>query len=196
MANICSGKLRPRDRILETARNLFRKYGIKGIGVEAIAEAAETNKMTLYRHFGSKDDLIAACLRDVADRASAIWTELEARHPDDPLGQLHGWIRFGSECVITEGRGCDLANAAVELPDGDHPAKRVIQEFKIAQREKLADLCRRAGLKDAELVCDTLSLLLEGARVNRQSVGVQGPCAHFVAAAEAVLTAAQPRKDQ
>jgi AcrR family transcriptional regulator len=191
MRGVCSIKTRPRDRILETARALFRKYGIKGIGVEAIAEAAETNKMTLYRHFGSKDDLIAACLRDVADRASAIWTDLETRYPDDPLAQLHEWIRFGSECMSAEGRGCDLANAAVELPDGDHPAKRVIQEFKMAQRERLADLCRRAGLKNADLVCDTLTLLLEGARVNRQSVGVSGPCAQFVSAAEAVVAAAR-----
>lgn len=191
MSEICPVRIRPRQRILEKARDLFRRYGIKGIGVEAIAEAAETNKMTLYRHFGSKDDLIAACLRDVADQASAIWTELETRHPGDALAQLRGWVRFGSQCVSSEGRGCDLANAAIELPDGDHPAKRVIHEFKVAQRERLADLCRRADLRDPELVCDTLSLLLEGARVSRQSVGAAGPCTQFVAAAEAVIDAAQ-----
>jgi AcrR family transcriptional regulator len=191
MRGICSDRGRPRQRILDTARNLFRTYGIKGIGVEAIAEAAETNKMTLYRHFGSKDELIAECLRDVASRASAIWTDLETQHPDDPIAQLRGWVRSGAECVVSEGRGCDLANAAVQLPDGDHPAKRVIQEFKVAQRNRLADLCRRAGLENADLVSDTLSLLLEGARVNRQSVGPDGPCAQFVAAAEAVIAASQ-----
>ena len=45
---------RPRDRILETARDMFHKHGIKGVGVDAITEAAGTNKMTLYRHFDSK----------------------------------------------------------------------------------------------------------------------------------------------
>ena len=60
MAN-CFGltALKPRERIISTARELFRKCGIRGIGVDAIAEAAGTNKMTLYRHFGSKDELIA-----------------------------------------------------------------------------------------------------------------------------------------
>ncbi len=58
--------LRPRERIIATARELFRKHGIRGIGVDAIAEFAGTNKMTLYRHFGSKDDLVVACLRSVA----------------------------------------------------------------------------------------------------------------------------------
>ena len=52
---------KPRERIINTARDLFRKYGIRGIGVDAIADAADTNKMTLYRHFGSKDDLVVAC---------------------------------------------------------------------------------------------------------------------------------------
>ena len=49
---------RPRERIVDCAQDLFHRRGIRGVGVEAIAEAAGTNKMTLYRHFGSKDELI------------------------------------------------------------------------------------------------------------------------------------------
>ena len=49
---------RPRERIVKSAIELFRQHGIKGIGVDAIAEAAGSNKMTLYRHFGCKDDLV------------------------------------------------------------------------------------------------------------------------------------------
>src|ERR1700737_2679319 len=79
---------RPRERIVATARDLFHRHGIRGIGVEAIAEAAGTNKMTLYRHFGSKDDLIIECLRRVATDADAFWAELESAHPGDPLAQL------------------------------------------------------------------------------------------------------------
>src|ERR1700733_9381397 len=54
---------RPRDRIVEAARDLFHTQGYRGVGVDAIAEAAGTNKMTLYRHFDSKDELIVECLR-------------------------------------------------------------------------------------------------------------------------------------
>src|SRR3954453_6687913 len=159
--------LKPRERIINSARELFRKHGLRGIGVDAIAEAAGTNKMTLYRHFGSKDVLIVECLRGIASRAEAMWAGLEARYPGDPLAQLHGWIRLGAECVFSEGRGCDLANAAIELPEGDHPARRVIEDFKTAQRNRLALLCRAAGVEQADLLADTLSLLLEGARVSR-----------------------------
>src|SRR5215470_9419775 len=68
---------RPRERIIATARDLFRRHGIRGIGVDAIAEAADTNKMTLYRHFGSKDELVVACLRAGGAEVEAIWGRIE-----------------------------------------------------------------------------------------------------------------------
>jgi AcrR family transcriptional regulator len=181
--------LKPRERIISTARDLFRKHGIRGIGVDAIAEAADTNKMTLYRHFGSKDDLVVACLRDVAGEADAIWNGFEQDYPGDPLAQLHAWVRVGAECAGDDGRGCDIANVAVELAESDHPARHVIEEFKTEQRNRLARLCRDAGIAEGDLLADALWLLLEGARVSRQSVGVKGPCAHFITIGEAVIAA-------
>ena len=84
----CPGPMRPRERIIKTARELFRRHGMRGVGVDAIAEQAGTNKMTLYRHFGSKDELIVACLRDVAAENEEIWSDLEAAHPGDPMAQF------------------------------------------------------------------------------------------------------------
>lgn len=181
--------MRPRERIIKTARELFRKHGIRGIGVDAIAEHAGTNKMTLYRHFGSKDDLIIACLRDVASEADEIWKSFETDYPNDPMAQLHAWVRVGAECCLGEPRGCDMANTAIELADSNHPARHVIEEFKTEQRDRLAKLCRDAGIAKADLLADTLILLIEGARVSMQSVGAEGPGAHFIAIAEAVIAA-------
>src|ERR1700704_2351161 len=189
MEDCAVAPLKPRERIISTARDLFRKHGIRGIGVDAIADMAGTNKMTLYRHFGSKDDLVIACLREVARDAEAIWNGFEAAHPDDPLAQLHAWVRCGAECASGDGRGCDLVNAAVELAEIDHPARHVIEEFKAEQRDRLARLCRDAGIAKADLLADTLSLLLEGARVSRQSAGVEGPCSRFITIGEAVISA-------
>jgi AcrR family transcriptional regulator len=183
------GKVRPRQRIVDTATGLFRKHGIRGIGVDAIAEAAGTNKMTLYRHFGSKDELVAECLRLQADKADQKWSALEEAHPGDPRAQLLAWIRLAADYVCMEGQGCDLANTAVELHEDDHPARAVIEAFKVAQRNRLASLCSAAGADDPDLLADTLSLLLEGARISRQSVGPSGPCARFVRAAEAAVAA-------
>ena len=180
-------KTRPRERIVAAACNLFHSHGIRGIGVEAIAEAAGTNKMTLYRHFGSKDDLIVECLEKVAADAEAIWTELENAHPGDPLGQLRAWVRRAADCVITDSRGCDMVNAAIELTDLGHPARRVIEEFKRSFQNRLRVLCDAAGASDPGLLADTLLLLIEGARVSRQSIGVEGPSQRFVEMGEAVI---------
>jgi AcrR family transcriptional regulator len=182
---------RPRDRIAGAARGLFHKHGIRGIGVDAIAEAAGTNKMTLYRHFGSKDDLIIQCLRDAAQEAEVWWAQIASDHPGDPLAQLRAWILGAAECVLGDDRGCELANAAVELAETDHPARRVIEEIKTEHRDRLAKLCRAAGIVQADLLADALSLLLEGARVSRQSVGVDGPSAGFIGICEAVIASFQ-----
>jgi len=180
-------RVRPRDRILETAQDMFHKHGIKGVGIDAITEAAGTNKMTLYRHFDSKDDLIIQCLRATACKAGAMWEKFEIQHPGDKLAQLHAWVRMAADCLTSDGRGCDMANAAIELSETDHPARRVIKELKEAQRDRLVTLCRDAGIGQAELLADTLSLLLEGARVSVQSVGTEGPSAQFVRMAEGLI---------
>lgn len=180
-------KVRPRERILETARDLFHRNGIRAVGVDAIAEAAGTNKMTLYRHFGSKDDLVAECLRSVACEGDATWRDLEARYPGDRKGQLRGWIEHAAACVAADSRGCDLANAAVELTEPDHPARRVVEEFKKQHRDRLVALCREAGIAQPELLADALWLLVEGARVSRQSIGQNGPGDRFSALAQAVI---------
>src|SRR5437016_8567992 len=78
----------PRERILTSALDLFYGHGIHAVGVDAIAEAAATNKMTLYRHFGSKDDLVAECLRRLAAETDAAWEENAGAHAGDPRGQL------------------------------------------------------------------------------------------------------------
>jgi len=178
---------KPRDRILATARDLFRKHGLRGVGVDAIVEAADTNKMTLYRHFGSKDELVVACLQQIAAEASAVWDRLAADHPDDAMAQLRTWLRQGANCGGADGRGCSLANAAIELTETDHPARQFIAGFKREQRDRLAKLCRDAGVVAAETLADTLSLMVEGARVSRQTMGSDGLSSKFVASGEAVI---------
>jgi AcrR family transcriptional regulator len=193
MSEAHSDALRPRERILLAARDLFHQHGIRGVGVETIAEAAGTNKMTLYRHFDSKDDLIVAYLHGVAAEVDEMWRDFEREHPGDMQAQLKAWLVCAEECVTSDARGCDLANAAVELTQGGHPGRRIIEQLKTEHRNRLADLCRRAGISQPEVLADTLTLLLEGARVSRQAAGSKGPSAKFTATAEAVIATFQSR---
>src|SRR5208337_5093155 len=165
-------RIPPRERILAVAADLFYRHGIRAVGVESVAEAAGTNKMTLYRHFVSKDELVAEYLRRLAGRASASWDRRAAQHPGDPRAQLRGWLQqMAAHVGSGDQRGCALANAAIELPEKDHPARRVIEAFKTAQRQRIIDLCAAAELNQPEMLADELFLLLEGAGVSAQSIG-------------------------
>jgi AcrR family transcriptional regulator len=186
-------KTPPRERILAAARDLFYRHGIRAVGVDAIAEAAGTNKMTLYRHFASKDELVAEYLRQAAKREAAGWERLKACYPGDALAQLRAWLKEMSDHVVSRNeRGCPLVNAAVELPEKDHPARRVIEECKSAARAKVIGLCRGAGLNEPELLADELSLMLEGARVTAQSTGIDGLRARLERMSEALIAAHMP----
>jgi AcrR family transcriptional regulator len=180
----------PRERLLAAAADLFYRHGIRAVGVEAIAEAARTNKMTLYRHFASKDELVAEYLRQSAKDADACWSQFETMHPGDPLAQLREWLNeMAAHVANVDERGCPIANAAVELPEKDHPARRVIEEAKAAHRSRLVRLCSAARLSEPELLADELQLLLEGARVTAQSVGAAGLGARLIRMGEAMIAA-------
>src|SRR2546423_2679597 len=85
-------EIAPRERILAAARMLFYARGIKAVSVDEIAAAAQTNKMTLYRHFASRDLLVAEYLRSVAQQYDCVWAEVARAHPGDPLAQLRTLI--------------------------------------------------------------------------------------------------------
>jgi AcrR family transcriptional regulator len=181
------GAPRPRERIVASAQELFHKHGLRGVGVETIAEAAGTNKMTLYRHFDSKDELILEYLTYKGRKSEETWSEIEQAHPGDPAAQLYAFIEYAARFIAEDDRGCDLANAAVELTEAGHPGLRLIEAFKSRQRQHLADLCAAAGASQPALVADTLILLIEGARVSRRNVGANGPSVNLLQTSRSVL---------
>src|ERR1700719_1278113 len=183
-------RIPPRQRILAAAGELFYRHGIRAVGVDSIAEAAGTNKMTLYRHFDSKDELVAEYLRREAGKADTYWATLENQHPGDPLAQIRAWLAaMAAHVADCNERGCALANAAVELPEKEHPARVVIEECKRRQRGELIGLCDKAGLTEPEMLADEFLLLIEGARVTAQSMGADGLGPRLMRMSEALIAA-------
>lgn len=179
----------PRERILAAACELFYRQGIRAVGVDAIAEAAGTNKMTLYRHFASKDELVAEYLRRLWGEKDAVWHRLCADNPE-PKATLQAWLQEVAQQVTDpKSRGCAIANAAVELPEKDHPARCVIEQCKQKSRDRLVELCCAANIEQPELLADQLFMLLEGALVCTQATGRNGPAEQFVRAGQALIDA-------
>jgi AcrR family transcriptional regulator len=178
----------PRQRILAVADELFRRHGIRGVGVEAIAEAAGTNKMTLYRHFASKDELVAEWARGIIATKEAAWDEIMAQHPNDPSAQLVDWSRRTAQALAQmEDRGSPILNALAELPEAGHPARRVIDEHRSREHKKILMLCKQAGFRDPELAADQFYFLLEGAKTCVQCVGLRRVGQHLMELVDSMI---------
>src|SRR5258708_26013299 len=173
--------LAPPERILAAADELFRRHGIRGVGVDAIAEAAGTNKMTLYRHFESKDELIAEWVRGVVAQKDGIWDEMVAKHPNDPVAQIKDWTRRTADALAQmEKRGSPILNALAELPERDHPARKVIDAHRAREHDRLRVLFQQAGVPEPELSPDQRFFLLEGAEACVACIGLERAGEHLV----------------
>ena len=179
-----------RKRIFDTASELFYRKGIRAVGVETIAEEAKTTKMSLYRSFPSKDELVAEWLRDHDIKFWQTWDATSRRFPANPRKQLKAAFTLLAKHVVDpQARGCPMANAAVELTDKDHPARKVIEAHKAKLRTRLAEMCARLGARKPRLLADQLFLLMEGAQVSTQILGVRGPARNVARAAESLIEA-------
>jgi AcrR family transcriptional regulator len=180
----------PRQRILAAAEELFLRQGIRGTGVEAIAEAAGTNKMALYRHFGSKDELVAQWMRARTAECYELWDELGDLYPGNARAQLIAWIRHLAENIsAADERGCPFANTLAEIPEKGHPARHVIEAHKQRQRKRFVRLCNEAGIPDAEFVADELFFVLEGALSAAPSIGYKTVAKRLIGMAQQLIGA-------
>jgi AcrR family transcriptional regulator len=179
-----------RERVFKTAAELFYRKGIRAVGVETIAAEANTTKMSLYRSFPSKDELVAEWLRDHDTHFWQTWDAMAKKFPKDPRKQLRtAFALLAKHVADPNARGCPIANAAVELTEKDHPARKVIEAHKANLRARLAELCVQMKAEEPELLADELFLLMEGAQVSIQTLGVRGPARNVARAAERLIAA-------
>lgn len=180
-----------KEQILETASRLFYSQGIKATGVDAIVKAAGTTKMSLYKYFPSKDDLVIAFLRK-RDEDFTNWfvgqVDAKADLPRDKLLAIFDVI--GEWLDIPEFRGCAFINASAEFPVANNPVQRVAAEFYEKFRNYIANLARIAGAENPENLAQQLALLIEGAIVSEQMKRGAGIIITARQAAEALINLA------
>ena len=158
-----------RDKILETASELFYKQGVRAVGVDLVVEKAGVAKTSLYRHFGTKDDLIAAFLEREDQDFWGQWDRVTEQHRDDARAELNaqlGWI--GERVGRLNYRGCPQINVAAEFPEADHPARKVAEAHKREMRRRLRGIAERLDVAMPNELAGQLSVLINGAFVSSQ----------------------------
>lgn len=180
------------DRVLEVATNLFRDQSIRSVGVETIVKMAAVAKISLYRNFASKDDLILAYLKRINATYWANVDEHLARHKKTARAQLRAYMAYIAESATTPGyRGCPFINYAAEFPDPSHPGHQVAADNRKEMRRRLLQWTTDMMAAHPEKLADSLQLLIDGAYASSQILGgPAGPSATLVWATDALLKAA------
>nr|WP_218126484.1 TetR/AcrR family transcriptional regulator [Glycomyces sambucus] len=177
-----------RERLLEAAAELFYARGLRAVSVDKVIEKARTTKVTFYRHFKSKDDLIVAYLevratleRDGVDAAIA--------HGGGDVAATLGLIAeaVGGLACTPGFRGCPFINAAAEYPDADSAVRRTVDAHRHWYRTAFERLLAPLGLADPASAGDDLMLIRDGAMVGGYLDEPAAIAASFLRSAKAVV---------
>jgi AcrR family transcriptional regulator len=157
-------------RILDAAENLFYLEGARNVGIDAVVKRAGVNKMSLYRQFESKEDLLQHYLVRTDRKFWAYFDASIGKHPGDPRHQLRQFfVDLAQRTSAASYRGCPFVNVAVEYPDRSHVARRMVADNKTRLLQRLTELASAAGARDATSLAKCLALLIEGAYAASQT---------------------------
>lgn len=178
-----------RERILAKAGELFYRYGYHAVGIDTIVAESGVAKMTLYRQFPSKDDLVRAYL-ERSNQQFWVWLDSASAAAESPRAKILAiFAAVGDLSASPQCLGCTFQGAAAEFPAQDHPGHQVALAHKLAVIERLRDLATQAGLRDPEALANQLLLLMDGAWTAARMFGPVNP-GRDVAQAAAALVAA------
>jgi AcrR family transcriptional regulator len=185
-------QVRTNIRILNAAARLFYRKGIRAISVDQVAAEASVTKVTVYKHFRAKDELVAACLHALDERFFAWFTREVEASTEDPAGRLLAvydvldlWFQR------RDFRGCAFINTTVELADPGHPAQGAVMAHKTRCRRYFRALAEAAGAGDPDAISDQWMLLTEGATITALVEGDLSAARKARAAADAILRTSQ-----
>ncbi|SFB75940.1 transcriptional regulator, TetR family [Nocardioides terrae] len=154
-----------RARILAVANDLFYAHGIRATSADRIIDEVGITKVTFYRHFRTKSDLVVAYLEQQA-AAERAWIE-SVRREGDPVGSLRSLATdIGAASCQPGFRGCAFINAAAEFSDPDDPVRSAVDAHRRWMLDVFAELASQAGADDVDAIAKQLMMLRDGAMVN------------------------------
>ena len=161
-------ELKPvRERILDAAIEHYYADGIRAVSADKLIAAAHVSKMTFYRHFPTKNDLVAAYLAVRADDEQSAVTAKRRELAGDPAGVLRWYAEVVGAASCTPGfRGCPFINAAAEISDPDHPGTAIIQGHRAWLTGQVHELLDELGVEHAGTRAEQIMMLRDGAMVS------------------------------
>lgn len=154
-----------RQRILDATNELFYSHGIRATSADRIIEQVGITKVTFYRHFRTKSDLVVAYLEQQSTAEQA-WMR-STIHDGDPFATAHAIAAgIGTASCSPGFRGCAFINAAAEYPDPDDPVRIAVDAHRRWMLGHFAGIAEQAGVRDVESVANQLMILRDGAMVN------------------------------
>ncbi|WP_235026376.1 TetR/AcrR family transcriptional regulator [Glutamicibacter sp. JC586] len=154
-----------RQRILDAANRLFYAQGIRATSADKIIEEVGITKVTFYRHFRNKNELVVAYLQAQAQQESSWFSSMH--NPKDPLGSLEAVAAgIGTASCAPGFRGCAFINAAAEYFDAGDPVREVVDAHRGWMLNEFAAIASDAGAEYPAQVARQLMLLRDGAMVN------------------------------
>ena len=171
-----------RARILGVANELFYAHGIRAVSADRIIEQVGVTKVTFYRHFRTKSDLVVAYLQDQAAGERG-WME-RVRHEGSGMGALRALATgIGAASCSPGFRGCAFINAAAEFSDPDDSVRVTVNAHRQWMLDAFAAIAAEAGVHDVDSTARQLMILRDGAMVN----GYLGKAASVADALEAAF---------
>jgi AcrR family transcriptional regulator len=154
-----------RERVARAAYELFSRAGVRSVGVDAVIERAGTAKMTLYRNFPSKDDLILDFLQRREESWLRGWLVVEVqRRGQTPREQLLATFDVLAEWFTQpDFAGCSFLTTMIEISDRTHPVHQAAITHLANLRHYLAGLATEAGIADADGFARKWHILIKGA---------------------------------
>ncbi|MBV8918433.1 TetR/AcrR family transcriptional regulator [Bradyrhizobium sp.] len=184
-----SGRRSPRDRLIDTAADLFYDRGMPNVGINEVTERAGVARMTLYNNFDSKEALALAAFEQHSETRRTLIEQHLAR-AQTPSDGVKAMFDISEQFAAEPGfRGCPFINVVVQDPQPEGPMHALVRAHKAWIRAKFRDIAARAGHRKPDTTAQQLLALLDGASIEAFIQGGVEPIRAGRQAAEILLSA-------